>query len=125
MDEQNKYANRADQMGDVFRRYLVGLNTGGIVILMQMMMSEQLGRNVSRYMKPSFWFFFIGLLIIGGSIYLQKHKAIQKGKAVGNDAKLKLLDNKFRKKRWSNTTYDVAALACFLIGALVILGNLR
>ena len=111
--EENE--KRSREIADTIRRYLVAINTGGIGVTFAVA-----GALASQKVNPGWvaWpivFFSTGLVIVGVSLFLAKHKALKR-----RDAKI---DNKqepdFTSLLWRNFTWDCIALIIFLLGVLI------
>jgi hypothetical protein len=98
---------QSQEIADKIRTYLTALNTGGIAISFGVASSL-----ASQKVNPGWavWpvsVFAVGLMIVGGSLFLAKHKA------------LKRRDNSsvnFKKWYWRNFTYDLLSLLAFIVG---------
>jgi phosphate/sulfate permease len=107
---------RSRETADKIRTYLTALNTGGIAVTV----------GVARYLASqkvslawAVWpvvGFVVGLVILGASLFLAKHKA------------LKRRDNKnreFEKWYWRNFTYDLLSFAAFVVAVSILLWHLN
>lgn len=105
-----RHRQRADAMGDSMRRYLIGVNAGGIGVLATL---------VDKFeMQQIIWtlgLFTAGLALTGFSIGLQKAKAISLRKAAENGRD----EPSFEACLQRNETYDSASFALFIVGALM------
>lgn len=104
--ETENQEDRSREIADKLRTYLAALNTGGIAMTFGVA-----GSLASHKVNPA-WAalpvgaFVVGLLILGGSLFLAKHKA------------LKRRDNpavNFKAWYWRNFTYDVLSLVAFTV----------
>src|ERR1035437_2134703 len=98
---------RSQEIADKIRTYLTALNTGGIAITFGVA-----GSLASQKVNPSWavWpvsVFAVGLTIVGGSLFLAKHKALKRRDNSGID---------FKKWYWRNFTYDLLSLHAFVVG---------
>ncbi|MDX2028760.1 MAG: hypothetical protein SFW62_09025 [Alphaproteobacteria bacterium] len=106
-DTNTHHQKRADDMGDSTRRYLIGIHTGGIGILATL--AEKNGYSYSlSWMVAPLIFFVLGLTIVVGSIFLQKHKALKRINSMKKE--------NFRNFFYWNWTWDLLALGMFAIG---------
>jgi hypothetical protein len=114
-ENANTFRARADDMGDALRRYLVGLNTGGIGVIVALYSGEDLEHHgVWQFLIPIISF-VAGLLITGWSIGLQKHKAIQRRKSAMSGGK----GSDYSDFYLRNQTYDIISGAAFILGFII------
>lgn len=121
MSESYDYEKRADDMADAMRRYLVGINTGGVAVALTFA-ANTMGKGV----HPSWiiWpvlLFVLGLGISGGSLLLAKHKALKRKQATVKGEPIP------EYKAWCqrNFTYELLTLAVFLCAVGVSLCQLQ
>ena len=113
MSEPYDYGKRADELADAMRRYLIGINTGGVAIALTFAanMAEK-GVHPAWVVCPVF-LFALGLGISGGSLLYAKHKALKKKKAVNEDTEIPKYDACCQQ----NFTYELITLLVFLVAA--------
>ena len=81
MSESYDYGKRADEMADAVRRFLVGLNTGGVAVALTFAANAiEKGVHPGWIVVPVLWFVF-GLGVSGGSLLWAKHKALKRKQA--------------------------------------------
>lgn len=121
MSESYDYGKRTDEMADAMRRYLVGINTGGVAVALTFA-ANAMGNNVhpSWVMWPVL-LFVLGLGISGGSLLLAKHKALKRKQAAEKGEPIP------EYKAWCqrNFTYELFTLVVFLSAVGVGLYQLR
>ena len=105
------YRQRADEMGDSMRRYLVGVNSGGIGILAVLVGK---GDSLKLQLIAPLLCFSIGLIFTGVSVTLQKHKALRRKEAAAKNKE----EPNFDVAQWRNETYDLISFAFFGAGIL-------
>jgi hypothetical protein len=113
MSEPYDYGKRADELADAMRRYLIGINTGGIAVTLTFAASM-----VEKGVHPEWviWpvgLFVLGLGISGGSLLYAKHKALKRKKA----AEEKQASPKYDAWCQRNFTYELITLAIFMAAA--------
>ncbi|AZC72373.1 hypothetical protein [Pseudomonas chlororaphis] len=96
---------RSREVADKIRVYLTALNTGGIAITFGVA-----GSLVSQKVSPTWAVcpvlgFVVGLVILGVSLFLAKHKAQKRRDDPNRD---------FTKWYWRNFTYDLLSLGAFI-----------
>lgn len=108
---QREHSQRSEQLGDSLRNFLIAVNTGGIgAILLTASNLAGEGFPLSWTLGPSV-LFVVGLLSTGWSIYAAQHRA-GKRNAAPDDAPPQF-------PWWKQSrTWNLAALACFAVGAL-------
>lgn len=121
MSESYDYGKRADEMADAMRRYLVGINAGGIVVVLTFAASAmEKGVHPNWIMLPVL-LFVIGLGISGGSLLLAKHKALKRKQAAEKGETIP------EYKAWwqRNFVYEFLALVIFFAAVGVCLYRLN
>lgn len=113
MSEPYDYGKRADELSDAMRRYLIGINTGGIAVTLTFAASM-----AEKGIHPAwaFWpvgLFSLGLGISGVSLLYAKHKALKRKKAAQENKKIP----KYNAWCQRNFTYELLALVVFLVAA--------
>ncbi len=105
-DPAEHHQKRAEDMGDTIRRYLIGINAGGVGVLAAIARGDSSPRHL--------WFpilsFVIGLGVTGLSLFIQKHKALKRRDA----ARTGQPEPDFNKFWSANETYDLISFACFV-----------
>ena len=113
------YDARAREIADVTRRYLVGLNTGGIAITVAFASSLAEKEVEPRWAVWPVSVFVLGLVVSSVSIFLAKHKALKRRDAAREDRP----EPNYAKWYWANFTYEIVALVAFI--AAVICGLIQ
>lgn len=113
------YDARAREIADVTRRYLVGLNTGGIAITIAFASSLAEKGVEPRWAVWPVSVFVLGLVVSSVSILLAKHKALKRRDAAREDRP----EPTYAKWYWANFTYEIVALVAFI--AAVICGLIQ
>ena len=106
---------RADDMADTLRRYLFGINTGGIGVVIALASGDRGPDLGSRGLLVPLVFFVLGVITTGGSLALQKHKALKRQEAAQNGKP----PPGFKDIIWRNQTYDLIA-GVFFIGGIIV-----
>ena len=106
------HQKRADDMADAMRRYLVGINTGGIGVVIALVAGENGPALGSLRLLVPFVLFVLGIIVIGFSLGLQKHKALKRRDAARRGDTMPDYDHLLMR----NQTYDVIAAALFVLG---------
>jgi hypothetical protein len=104
--EATDQEKRSREIADKIRTYLTALNTGGIAMTFAVA-----GSLASQKVNPAWavWpvvCFVVGLVILGASLFLAKHKALKRRHNPSFS---------FSKWYWRNFTYDLLALAMFCL----------
>jgi hypothetical protein len=115
------YGKRADDLADAMRRYLIGINTGGIAVSLTFAsgMVEK-GVHPGWVMLPVS-LFALGLGISGASLLYAKHKALKRKKASEEGKEIPQFDAWCQR----NFIYEFITLAIFLIASGVALFQLE
>lgn len=97
---------RSREIADKIRTYLTALHTGGIAITFGVA-----GSLASQKVNPAWAVlsvvgFAVGLVILGASLFLAKHKALKRRDDPSRD---------FKKWYWRNFTYDLLSLVFFIV----------
>jgi hypothetical protein len=101
---------RAREIADVTRRYLVGLNTGGIAITVAFASSMAEKSVVPSWAVWPVSVFVLGLVVSGVSLFLAKHKALKRRDAARENRP----EPDYAKWYWANFTYEIVTLVAFL-----------
>jgi len=121
MTEPYDYGKRADNLADVMRRYLIGINTGGIAItLMFAANMASKGVHPGWVMWPA-CFFTLGLGISGGSLLYAKHKALKRKQAAENGKEIPKYDALLQR----NFAYELITLFFFLLASGIAFSQLK
>ena len=107
---------RSREIADKIRTYLTALNTGGIAITFAVA-----GSLASQKVRPAWTVwpvvgFVVGLILLGASLFLAKHKALKRRADPNSD---------FTKWYLRNFTYDLLALAAFIVAVGIGLWRLN
>lgn len=114
MDRGNEHEARSREVADTLRRFLIAVHTGGIGALLAVA-SSLTGQNI----HPEWAFlpvsvFVGGLVIIGVSLLLAKHREVKRRDAVRNGEEMP----DFLGVLWRSQTWDTVSLILFITGAL-------
>jgi hypothetical protein len=113
MSEQYDYGKRADDLADTMRRYLVGINTGGIAVTLTFAASmAEKGIHPAWAIVPVSLFAF-GLGVSGFSLLYAKHKALKRKDAKEEGKEIP----KFKAWCQRNFTYELITLVIFLVAS--------
>lgn len=102
-------------MADAIRRYLVGINTGGVAVTLTFAANA-----IENGIHPAwvFWpvlFFVLGLGISGGSLLLAKHKALKRKQAAEKGKPIP----EYKAWHQRNFTYEILTLVVFLCAVII------
>jgi hypothetical protein len=111
------YETRSQQIADSLRTHLVAFNTGGIGIGLATAASLAAQCVKPNWITPATASFVVGLLLVIGSLFLQKHKALKRRDA----ACAEKAKPDFTGFLWRNFTWDILSFAAFTIGAVLAL----
>jgi dipeptide/tripeptide permease len=121
MSESYDYGKRADELADAMRRYLIGINTGGIAVTLTFAASiAEKGVNPAWVFWPV-GLFSLGLGISGVSLLYAKHKALKRKKEVEESKEIPKFDAWCQR----NFTYEIITLLVFLVAAGFAVFQLR
>lgn len=121
MSESYDYGKRADEMADAMRRYLVGINTGGVAVALTFAANAmEKGVHPSWVVFPVL-LFVLGLGVSGGSLLLAKHKALKRKQAADKGEPIP----EFKAWCQRNFTYELLTLVVFLCAVGVGLYHLQ
>jgi len=121
MNENYDYGKRADDMADTMRRYLIGINTGGVAIALTFAASAmEKGVHPAWVIWPVL-LFVIGLGVSGGSLLLGKHKALKRKQA----AEIGEPIPKYKAWYQRNFTYELFTLTFFFCAVGIGLHQLQ
>lgn len=113
LEQAEDQENRAREIADTWRRYLIGINSGAIVVI-----AGLAGALAGEDIPPK-WAVFplavhsIALAVTGYSFSVAKHKAFGRRDAYREGRELPDYNGFW----WRNTTYDTAGLTAFVAGA--------
>lgn len=115
MDKVAEHEKRSQEVADSLRRFLVAIHTGGIGAMLAVASSLTEQRVHPRW---AFWpvlIFVVGLVVIGVSLLLAKHRELKRLDA----AKANQPEPDFTGWLWRSYTWDTISLVLF-VGASVI-----
>lgn len=121
MSDSYDYGKRADELADAMRRYLVGINTGGVAVALTFAANAiEKGVHPSWVICPVL-LFVLGLGVSGGSLLLAKHKALKRKQAAEKGEPIP------EYKAWcqQSFTYELLTLVVFLCAVGVGLYQLQ
>lgn len=113
--EPSDQEKRSREIADKIRTYLAALHTGGIAITFAVA-----GSLAAQKVHPAWavWpvsGFVLGLIVLGASLFLAKHKALKRRDDPARD---------FKPWYWRNFTYDLLSLIVFAAAVYVGLWRL-
>lgn len=111
------HETRSQKIADSLRIHLVAFNTAGIGICLTTAVSLAAQCVKPHWVIPATISFVAGLLLVIGSLFLQKHKALKRRDAARNGK----AEPDFTCFLWRNFTWDILSLAAFAIGAVLAL----
>jgi hypothetical protein len=120
MSDVCDHEKRSREIADTTRRFLVGVNTGGIGACLAMA-----GSLAAHKVNPA-WavlpaaLFIAGLTAIGVSLFLAKHRELKRR----NAATEKVPPLPFKRLFWRSYTWDAIALLLFVAGCIAALSKL-
>jgi len=121
MSEPYDYGKRADELADAMRRYLIGINTGGIAVTLTFAASlAEKGVHPGWVIWPAA-LFSLGLGISGSSLLFAKHKALKRKKAAEENQEIPKYDAWCQR----NFTYEFITLTVFLVAVGLALYRLQ
>lgn len=107
-----KYEQRADELADIARRLLVGLNSGGIVVVISVAAAIAApGLDLGWVFWPAL-LFVMGLGTTAISILYAKHKALKRRDALREEKKVPSYTSFMQR----NFYWEIAALVLFAAG---------
>ena len=119
MDKIAEHEKRSQEIGDSIRVFLTGLNTGGIAVTLAIASGLKNGDNQKWTLWP-IQLFIAGLLIIGVSLFLAKHRELKRKDAVKkNEA-----EPDFTGLFWRSYTWDIISFLFFILALVVELCTL-
>lgn len=111
------HETRSQQIADSLRTHLVAFNTGGVGVCLATAASLAAQCVKPHWVTPAIISFVAGLLLVIGSLFLQKHKALKRRDAARNGK----AEPDFTCFLMRNFTWDILSLAAFAIGAVLAL----
>ena len=96
---------RSRDIADKLRTYLTALHTGGIAITFGVAGSLAAQRVHPAWVVLPVSGFVLGLIVLGASLFLAKHKALRRRDDPARD---------FKSWYWWNFTYDLLSLSIFV-----------
>jgi len=115
MEQAAEHEKRSQEVADTLRRFLVAIHTGGIGALLAVAASL-----VDRRVHPrwAFWpvsIFVAGLVVIGVSLILAKHREIKRRDAAQRGES----QPDFTGLAWRSQTWDTLSLVLFVTAAIL------
>ena len=120
MNDLSDHEKRSRQVADSTRRFLIGINAGGIALT-----TLFAGHMVEKGINPG-WIvgpiltFTLGLVFVGVSLFLSKHRAIKRSIAKENDQQ----KPDYKKWFWRSMTWDIFSAVFFLFAVLCCLAQI-
>lgn len=121
MSESYDYGKRADEMADAMRRFLVGINTGGVAVVLTFAANAMEKGVHPGWVVCAVLLFVLGLGVSGGSLLLAKHKALKRKQAAEKGQCIP----QFKAWCQRNFTYELLTLVVFLCAVGVSLYQLH
>lgn len=111
-----EHEKRSQEIADTTRRVVVTLNGGGIGVVFSVAGTLAAKGVYASWAILPVTVFVVGLLFTGFSLFLAKHRELNRRDAAkqGKDEPVK-----FKKWYWRSFTWDLVAFALFGIGALL------
>lgn len=114
MSDASDHESRSRSVADSLRTFLITVNTGGIGAAF-VIAGSLIDKGVDpRWARYPILFFLVGLVIIGVSLLLAKHKELKRRDAV----KAGIDEPNFSGIFWRSYTWDLLSLVFFVLGAL-------
>lgn len=114
MGNTNEYEKRAQQVADTLRAFLIAINTGGVGILLAVAGSLVDHRIHPKWAVCPVLIFIAGIVVVGVSLLLAKHREIKRSDAVRKDEK----EPDFSGFFWRSYTWDALSLVLFVIASI-------
>jgi hypothetical protein len=115
------YGKRADEVADAMRRYLVGINTGGVAVALTFAANAMENGIHPGWIIGPVLLFVLGLGVSGGSLLLAKHKALKRKQAAVKGERIP----EYKAWHQQNFTYELLTLIVFLCAVGVGLYELQ
>lgn len=115
MDKVAEHEKRSQEVADSLRKFLVAIHTGGIGAMLAVA-SSLAGQRV--HPRWAFWpvlIFIAGLVVIGVSMLLAKHRELTRRDA----AKCGEEELNFTGLPWRSQTWDAISLFLFVVASVV------
>ncbi|MFZ5908296.1 MAG: hypothetical protein ACOYVJ_13010 [Nitrospirota bacterium] len=115
MDKAEEHEKRSREIADTTRRFLVVIHTGGIGVTFAVASALANQKVSPAWVILPIIIFAVGLVIIGVSLMLAKHRELRRRDAAerGKDPP------KFSGFFWRSFTWDIASLLLFIVGVVV------
>ena len=114
MSKEIEHEERSRNVADTLRRFLIAINTGGIGALLAVAGSLA-GQNVHpRWAFVPVLIFVGGLVVVGSSLLLAKHREVKRRDAAKKDE----AEPDFTGLIWCSQTWDTISLVLFVLGAV-------
>ncbi|MGZ8272021.1 MAG: hypothetical protein ACXW1T_12295 [Methylophilus sp.] len=97
---------RSRELADSLRKYLIGINTGGIAVV------TALSKSLSW--APTIMFFILGIVFCGISLFFAQYRTLKRR----DSAKLKMAEPIFPLYRHSRF-WNALSFLCFVVGAIL------
>lgn len=114
MDKATEHEERSRNVADTLRRFLIGIHTDGIGALLAVASSLAEQHVHLRWAFVPVLIFVGGLVVVGASLLLAKHREIKRRDA----AKNKQPEPNFTGLLWRSQTWDTFSLVLFVVGAV-------
>lgn len=115
------HEKRSQEIADTTRRVVVTLNSGGIGLVFTVAGTLITRGTPARWALLPVGLFVIGLLFTGVSLFLAKHRELERRDAAEQN---KDEPEHFKKWYWRSFTWDLVAFAFFGLGAVAGLSAL-
>ena len=114
MSNAADHENRSREIADTTRRFLVGVNTGGIGASLAMAGSLAAQKVSPAWVVLPATLFITGLVATGVSLFLAKHRELKRRDA----AEAQRQPPDFTALPWRSFTWDAIALVLFVAGCI-------
>ena len=120
MNDATNHEQRSRQVADSTRRFLIGVNTGGIGLVTLLA-----GKLVDNAVAPGWmvgpiFTFTLGLVFVGVSLFLAKHRAIKRSIAAEKDQQ----QPDYKRWYWRSMTWDILSALFFVMAVLCTLAQI-
>lgn len=114
MNKTNDHESRSRSVADTLRNFLIAVHTGGVGAMLAVASSLVEKQVHSRWAFVPVIIFVSGLIVVGVSLLLAKHREIKRRDA----AKNRKPEPDFTGLFWRSQTWDTISLVLFLAGAV-------
>ncbi|MFQ5660409.1 MAG: hypothetical protein ACE5GZ_08270 [Gammaproteobacteria bacterium] len=105
------HEKRSQQVADSTRRYLIGVNTGGIGVTVLLAANLVESGTGPQWIVGPVSAFTLGLVFVGVSLFLAKHRSVKRSTAKEGEYDF----SKYKKWYWRSFTWDIASGITFIL----------